>query len=85
MLLQGQISRPFSIFIVITGSNKSPFLDLQCYYRVKSVSLFRFTMLLRGQISLPFWIMLLRGQFRFTMLLQGQIGHSFSIHKVFTG
>ena len=69
MLLQGQISLPFSIYIqcyygvkpvslfrftfsVITGSNQSPFFHLQCYYRVKSVSLFRF----KGQISLPFSI-----------------------------
>ena len=54
MLLQGQISLPFSIDIVITGSNRSPFFDLQWYYRVKSVSLFRFTRFLQGLISLPF-------------------------------
>ena len=51
---QGQIGLPFPIYNVITGSNQSPLFDLQCYYKVKSVSLFRFTMLLQGQIGLPF-------------------------------
>ena len=41
--LQGQIGLPFSIYNVITGSNESPFFDLQGYYRVKLVTLFRFT------------------------------------------
>ena len=68
--LQGQISIPLSIYKVLTGSNYDPFLiynvftasnqlpffDLQGSYRVKSVSLFRFTRFLQGQISLPFQI-----------------------------
>ena len=73
---QGQISLPFSIYNVITGSNQSPLFDLQCYYRVKSVSPFRFTVLLQGQIGLSF---------RFTRFLQGQIGLPFSIYNVITG
>ena len=70
MLLQGQISLPFSIYNVITGSNRSlfsiykvftrsnwsPFFDLQCYYRVKLVTIFRFTRFLQGELSLPFSI-----------------------------
>ena len=39
-----------------TGSNQSPLFDLQCYYRVKSISLVRFTRFLQGQISLSFSI-----------------------------
>ena len=39
-----------------TGSNQSPVFDLQCYYRVKSISLVRFTRFLQGQISLSFSI-----------------------------
>ena len=76
---------------VFTGSNQSPLFDLQCYYRVKSISMVRFTRFLQGQISLSFSIYkVFTGSkavslFRFTMLLQGQIGHSFSIYKVFTG
>ena len=73
---QGQISLPFSIYNVITGSNQSPLFDLQCYYRVKSVSPLRFTVLLQGQIGLSF---------RFTRFLQGQIGLPFSIYNVITG
>ena len=42
--------------LVVTGSNRSLFFDLQGFYRVKSVSLFRFTRLLQGEISLPFSI-----------------------------
>ena len=53
MLLQGQISLPFLIYNIFTGSNQSPFIDLQYFYRVKSASLYRFTMFLQGQISLP--------------------------------
>ena len=70
MLLQGQISLPFSIYNVITGSNQSlfsiykvftrsnwsPFFDLQCYYRVKLVIIFRVTRFLQGELSLPFSI-----------------------------
>ena len=39
-----------------TGSNQSPLFDLQCYYRVKSVFLVRFTRFLQGEISLSFSI-----------------------------
>ena len=39
-----------------TGSNQSPLFDLQCYYRVKSISLVRFTRFLQGQIILSFSI-----------------------------
>ena len=39
-----------------TGSNQSPLFDLQCYYRVKSISLVRFTRFLHGQIILSFSI-----------------------------
>ena len=41
---------------VFTGSNQSPLFDLQCYYRVKSISMVRFTWFLQGQISLSFSI-----------------------------
>ena len=41
---------------VFIGSNQSPLFDLQCYYRVKSISLVRFTRFLQGQISLSFSI-----------------------------
>ena len=54
MLLQGQIGLPFSIYNDITESNWTLFFDLQVFYRVKSVSLFRFTRFLQGLISLPF-------------------------------
>ena len=40
MFLQGQISLPLSIYNIFTGSNQSPFIDLKCFYRVKSISLF---------------------------------------------
>ena len=53
-VITGQIALPFPIYNVITGSNQSPLFDLQCYYKVKSVSLFRFTVLLHGQIALSF-------------------------------
>ena len=74
--LQGQISLPFSIYIVITGSNQSPWFDVQGFYRVKP-SLFFDTQGFYRVKSVTL--------FRFTILLQGQIGHSFSIYKVFTG
>ena len=50
--LQGQISLPFSIYNVITrtGSNQSPFLDFHCFYRVKSVSFFRFSVFLQREV-----------------------------------
>ena len=62
--LQGQISLPFSIYSVITwsnhspfliykvftGSNRSLFLDLHGFYRVKSVSLFRFSVFLQCEM-----------------------------------
>ena len=73
---------------VITGSNRSLFLDLQVFYRVKSVSLFRFTRFLQGQISLPFSFYMVKSLSlsEFTRcLLQGQIGLSFSLYRVFTG
>ena len=46
--LQGQIGLPFSIYNVISGSNESPFFDFQCFYRVKSVSLCRFSVFLHN-------------------------------------
>ena len=60
----------------IALSNRSLFFALQGFYTVKSVSLFRFTMLLQGQFGLSF---------RFTRFLQGQIGLPFSIYNVITG
>ena len=75
MFSQDQISFPFSIYKVFTGSNQSPFFDLQCCCRVKSVSLFRFTVLFHGQIGLCF---------RFTRFLQSQTSLPFSIYKVLT-
>ena len=89
--LQGQISLPFSIYNVITGSNQSPWFDLQGFYRVKSVSLFRFTRFLQGQRQSPFFDLQCYykvksvTRFRFTRFLQGQISLSSSIYKVFTG
>ena len=77
--LQGQISLPFSIYIVITRSNQSPWFDVQGFYRVKSVSPFRFTLLLdllQGQISLP------GSMYK---VFTGSNHLSFSIYKVFTG
>ena len=74
--LQGQIGLSFSLYKVFTGSNQSPFFDLQCYYMVKSLSLSDLQGFYRVKsVSL----------FRFTVLLQGQIGLSFSIYKYFTG
>ena len=62
--------------MVFTGSNQSPFLDLQCYYMVKSASLFDLQGFYRVKsVSL----------FRFTMFLQGQTSLPFSIYSVFTG
>ena len=49
-LLQGQIGLSFSLYKVFTGSNQSPFFDLQCFYRVKSVSLFRFSVFLQCEM-----------------------------------
>ena len=56
MLFQGQMSLPFLIYKAITEWNwslffdvhgyQSPFFDFQCFYRVKSVSLFRFSVFL---------------------------------------
>ena len=56
MLFHGQMSLPFLIYKAITESNwslffdlhgyQSPFFDFQCFYRVKSVSLFRFSVFL---------------------------------------
>ena len=43
--------------LVVTGTNRS-FSIYKVFYRVKSVSLFRFTRLLQGQISLPFSILI---------------------------
>ena len=76
MILQSQIGLSFSLYKVFTGSNQSSFFALQCYYGVKSVSLFRFTMLLQGQTSLPFSIYNVK---------QGQISLPFSIYNVITG
>ena len=87
-LLQDQISLSFLIYNVFTGSNQlpifylqgfyranqSPFFDLQCCCRVKSVSLFRFTVLFHGQIGLCF---------PFTRFLKSQTSLPFSIYKVF--
>ena len=69
--LQGQIGLPFSIYNVISGSNESPFFDLQGYYWVKLVTLFRFT---RLSVSL----------FRFSVFLHGEISLPLSIFSVFT-
>ena len=58
MLFQGQMSLPFLIYKAITESNwslffdlhgyQSPFFDFQCFYRLKSVSLFRFSVFLHN-------------------------------------
>ena len=65
--------------------------QLQCFYRVKSVSLYWFTMSLPGQISLPLSIYnIFTGSnrypsLRFTRFLQGQTSFISSFYKVFTG
>ena len=56
MFLNNQISLPLLIYNTFTGSNQSPFIDLQYFYGVKSVSPFRITTFLQGQISLPLLI-----------------------------
>ena len=61
---------------MFTGSNRSLFSDLQGFYRVKSVSLFRFTRSLQGQISLPFSIY---------SVITWSNRSPFLIYKVFTG
>ena len=64
---------------VFTGSNQSPWFDVQGFYRVKSVSPFRFTLLLdllQGQVSLP------GSMYK---VFTGSNHLSFSIYKVFTG
>ena len=50
MLLKGQIGHSFSIYKVFTESNQSPFFELQCYDRVKSVSLSRFSVFLKCEM-----------------------------------
>ena len=52
--LHGPTTLPFSIYSVFTGSNQSPFFDLQGFYRVKPVPLFRLTVFLQGHTSLTF-------------------------------
>ena len=58
--LQGQNSLPLSVYKNFTGSNQSPFFDLQCFYRVKSVSLFRFPRFLPGPINVLIYMMFTR-------------------------
>ena len=65
--------------------------QLQCVYRVKSVSLYWFTISLPGQISLPLSIYnIFTGSnrypsLRFTRFLQGQTSFISYFYKVFTG
>ena len=81
----------FSFQLVFTGSNQSPFIDLQCLCLDKSVSLYRFTIFLQGQIGIPLFD--LQGFYRvkpvsfllFTRFLQGQNSLPLSIYKNFTG
>ena len=76
---------------MFTGSNQSPFIDLQFLYLDKSVSLYRFTIFLQGQIGIPLFD--LQGFYRvkpvsfllFTRFLQGQNSLPLSIYKNFTG
>ena len=87
--LQGQIGLPFSIYNVISESNESPFFDLQGHYWVKlvtlfrftrlSVSLFRFSVFLQGEISLPLSIFSV-----FTWYLPGRCKLSCLIYMLFT-
>ena len=103
-LLKGQISLPgsmykvftgsnhlsFSIYKVFTGSNQSPFFDLQSYYKVKSVTRFRFTRFLQGQIGLCSSIYkVFTGSnqssfFDFRYFYNVEWFHPFSIYRVFT-
>ena len=72
-------------------SVQSPFIDLQYLYLVKSVSLYRFTIFLQGQIGIHLFD--LQGFYRvkpvsfvlFTRFLQGQNSLPLSIYKNFTG
>ena len=82
----------FSFQLVFTGSNQSPFIDLQCLCPDKSaVSLYRFTIFLQGQIGIPLFD--LQGFYRvkpvsfllFTRFLQGQNSLPLSIYKNITG
>ena len=65
--------------------------QLQCFYRVKSVSLYWFTIFLQNQIGIPLFD--LQGFYRvkpvsfllFTRFLQGQNSLPLSIYKNFTG
>ena len=45
----GEISLPLSFYNIFTGSNQPLFIDLQYFYRVKSVSLYQFKIFLQGQ------------------------------------
>ena len=69
MFLDNQISLPLLIYNTFTGSNQSPFIDLQYFYGVKSVSPFRITMFSQGQISFPLSIYnILRDKFNFMLV-----------------
>ena len=91
MFLQGQISLPLLIYNVFTWTNQSPFIDLQYFYRVKSVSLSSIYKVFRGSNQFHFFF--LQGfyrvktvsLYRFTRILQVQTSLPFLIYNVFTG
>ena len=91
MFLQGQISLPLLIYNVFTWTNQSPFIDLQYFYRVKSVSLSSIYKVFRGSNQFHFFF--LQGfyrvktvsLYRFTRILQVQTSLPFLIYNVSTG
>ena len=91
MFLQGQISLPLLIYNVFTWTNQSPFIDLQYFYRVKSVSISSIYKVFTGSNQFPFFF--LQGfyrvktvsLYRFTRILQVQTSLPFLIYNVFTG
>ena len=91
MFLQGQVSLPLLIYNIFTWSNQSPFIDLQYFYRVKSVSISSIYEVFTGSNQFPFFF--LQGfhrvktvsLYRFTRILQVQTSLPFLIYNVFTG
>ena len=91
MFLQGQISLPLLIYNVFTGSNQSPSIDLQYFYRVKSVSISSIYKVFTGSNQFPlfflqgFYRVKTVSLYRFTRILQVQTSLPFLIYNVFTG
>ena len=89
MFLQSKISLTLTIYnVLFSGANQSPFIDLQYFYMLKSVSLFSIYKVFTGSNQFPFFFLQEYYRFKphslfwFTMFLQGQI--SLLIYMIFT-